>query len=132
MPGRRRFCRATTRVPAGWVRLRLLNGSNARNFELRFQDRRTFHVIASDGGFLSQPVPMSVLRISPAERFEILVDFSGGQPVVLETGPDRTMGLFGAISDGGPMSMFLSCVLRLALHPKQQGRYHLNSSNRRR
>ncbi|MCG2628516.1 multicopper oxidase domain-containing protein [Bradyrhizobium sp. WYCCWR 13023] len=91
----------TAHVPAGWVRPRLLNGSNARNFELRFQDGRTFHVIASDGGFLSRPVPMSVLRISPAERFEILVDFSGGQPVVLETGPDRSMGLFGAISDAG-------------------------------
>ena len=91
----------TAHVPAGWVRLRLLNGSNARNFELRFQDRRTFHVIASDGGFLSQPAPMSVLRISPAERFELLVDFSDGQPVVLETGPDRMMGLFGAISDAG-------------------------------
>jgi blue copper oxidase len=91
----------TANVPAGWVRLRLLNGSNARNFELRFQDGRTFHVIASDGGFLSRPVPMSVLRISPAERFEILVDFADGQPVVLQTGPDRAMGLFGAISDAG-------------------------------
>ena len=91
----------TARVPAGWVRLRLLNGSNARNFELRFQDRRTFHVIASDAGFLSRPVPMSGLRISPAERFELLVDFSNGQPVVLETGPDRVMGIFGAISDAG-------------------------------
>jgi len=89
----------TARVPAGWVRLRLLNGANARNFELRFQDRRTFHVIASDGGFLAQPVPMSELRISAAERFELLVDFSNGQPVVLETGPDRAVGIFGSIAD---------------------------------
>jgi FtsP/CotA-like multicopper oxidase with cupredoxin domain len=91
----------TARVPVGWVRLRLLNGSNARNFELRFQDRRTFHVIASDGGYLAKPASVSVLGISPAERFEILVDFSDGQPAVLETGPDRAMGLFGAISDAG-------------------------------
>jgi len=89
----------TARVPAGWVRLRLLNGSNARNFELRFQDRRTFHVIASDGGYLARPVPMSELRISAAERFELLVDFSNGQPVVLETGPDRVVGIFGSIAD---------------------------------
>jgi blue copper oxidase len=89
------------RVPAGWVRLRLLNGANAQNFALRFHDRRTFHVIASDGGFLAQPALMSELRISPAERFEVLVDFSDGKAVVLETGPDRVMGIFGAVSDPG-------------------------------
>jgi blue copper oxidase len=38
------------RVPAGLVRLRLLNGANARIFDLRFSDGRLFHVIASDGG----------------------------------------------------------------------------------
>jgi cuproxidase len=91
--------RPTARVPAGWVRLRLLNAANARNFELRFQDRRTFYIIASDGGFLARPVPMSELRISAAERFELLVDFSNQQSVVLETGPDRVMGIFGTISD---------------------------------
>ena len=91
----------TARVPAGWVRLRLLNGANARNFELRFQDRRTFYVIASDGGFLARPVPMSELRISAAERFELLVDFSNQRSVVLETGPDRVVGIFGSISNSG-------------------------------
>jgi len=89
------------RVPAGWVRLRLLNGANAQNFELRFRDQREFHVIASDGGYLSQPVAVSQLRISPAERFEVLVDFSDKKPVVLETGPDKVMGIFGAIALSG-------------------------------
>jgi blue copper oxidase len=89
------------KVPAGWVRLRLLNGANAQNFDLRFRDRRTFLVIASDGGLLCRPVPMTRLRISPAERFEILVDFSNGKPALLETGPDQVMGIFGAISEDG-------------------------------
>jgi blue copper oxidase len=89
------------KIPAGWVRLRLLNGANAQNFDLRFRDRRTFHVIGSDGGFLSRPVPMTRLRISPAERFEILVDFSNGKSALLETGPDEVMGIFGAISEDG-------------------------------
>jgi blue copper oxidase len=91
----------TARVPAGWVRLRLLNATNAQNFELRFRDGRSFCVIATDGGLLPEPLPMSELRISPAERFEILVDFSDKRAVVLETGPDRVMGIFGAISDAG-------------------------------
>ena len=85
-------------VPSGLVRLRVLNASNAQNLELRFSDRREFHVIASDAGFLSAPVAIKQLRVSPAERFEILVDFANRKPVVLETGPDTVMGIFGAVS----------------------------------
>ena len=89
------------KVPPGLVRLRLLNGANAQNFELRFNDQRTFHVIASDAGYLSAPVAVTHLRISPAERFEILVDFADRKAVTLETGPDEVMGLFGAVSANG-------------------------------
>jgi blue copper oxidase len=87
------------RVPSGLVRLRILNAANAQNFDLRFSDRREFHVIASDAGFLSAPVALTQLRISPAERFEILVDFANRKPVALETGPDTAMGIFGAVSE---------------------------------
>jgi len=89
---------AVARVPSGLVRLRILNAANAQNFDLRFSDRRQFHVIASDAGFLSRPVAVKQLRISPAERFEILVDFANRKPVMLETGPDTVMGIFGAVS----------------------------------
>jgi FtsP/CotA-like multicopper oxidase with cupredoxin domain len=81
--------------------LRLLNAANAQNFDLRFKDGRTFHVIASDGGFLSAPVPVTQLMISPAERFEILVDFADGKPVSVETGPDKEMGEFGRVAPDG-------------------------------
>ena len=77
------------KVPPGLVRLRLLNGANAQNFELRFNDQRTFHVIASDAGFLSAPVAVTALTISAAERFEIVVDFADRKAVALETGPDK-------------------------------------------
>jgi blue copper oxidase len=89
------------KVPSGLVRLRILNGANAQNFDLRFSDRREFNVIASDAGFLSAPVALKQLRISPAERFEILVDFTNRKPVILETGPDTAMGIFGAVSEDG-------------------------------
>jgi blue copper oxidase len=48
---------------------------------------------------LAAPVPVTQLRISPAERFEVLVDFADRKSVVLETGPDELMGMFGVISD---------------------------------
>jgi blue copper oxidase len=89
------------KVPPGLVRLRLLNGANAQNFDLRFSDRRAFHVIASDAGFLAAPLAGTRLRISPAERFEILVDFADRKAAVLETGPDEVMGIFGAVSAAG-------------------------------
>ena len=89
------------RVPSGLVRLRILNAANAQNYDLRFSDHREFHVIASDAGYLSAPVALKQLRISPAERFEILVDFANRKPVMLETGPDILMGIFGAVSPDG-------------------------------
>ena len=108
------------RVPAGLVRLRLLNAANAQNYELRFGDRRTFHVIASDGGFLSAPVPVRQLIIAPAERFEVLVDFADGKPVMLETGPDEQMGIFGRVapdasSDYVPVMRFEPTAARPAI-----------------
>ena len=89
------------KVPPGLVRLRLLNAANAQNFQLRFSDQRTFHVIASDGGFLPAPVAATQLTISPAERFEVLVDFANGKAVALETGPDEEMGIFGRLAPDG-------------------------------
>ena len=88
------------RIPAGVVRLRLLNGSNARNLDLGFDDGRPFHVIASDGGYLASPVPVTRLLIAPAERFEILVDFSDGRPAALETGRDPYPPMMGMMMRG--------------------------------
>ena len=80
-------------VPAGFVRLRLLNAANARNFDLRFSDRRPFYVVGSDAGLLPEPVEVRNLVIAPAERYEVLVNFSDGRPVELVTGPDIHHGM---------------------------------------
>src|SRR5699024_6965745 len=67
-------------VPQGLVRLRLINGSNARTYDFSFDNGQKFYQIASDGGFLEKPIEMSSLLLSPAERAEILVDFSQFDP----------------------------------------------------
>ena len=82
---------AVARVPGRLVRLRLVNGSNARIFDLSFGDQRTFYWIASEGGLLESPVEMRSLSLAPGERAEILVDFSNGQPVTLQTAPDTNL-----------------------------------------
>ncbi|MFK3663807.1 multicopper oxidase CueO [Ochrobactrum teleogrylli] len=81
------------KVPAAVVRLRILNGANARNFHLRFSDNRPLHVFASDGGFTGKPEAVERLTISPGERYEALVDFStGGESVELLTASDDSGG----------------------------------------
>ena len=63
--------------PAQIVRLRLLNGSNARIYELGFENDQAFTVIASDGGLLNAPVSQNRIRLSNGERDEILLDLTG-------------------------------------------------------
>ena len=58
------------------MRFRVVNGANARNFDLRLSDYDDFHQIASDGGLLEEPVLSDSLFISPGERAEIIIDFS--------------------------------------------------------
>jgi FtsP/CotA-like multicopper oxidase with cupredoxin domain len=56
------------------IRFRLLNGSNSSIYRFSFDEKITFSQIASDGGFLEQPVEMNSLTLSPGERAEILLD----------------------------------------------------------
>ena len=92
---------SVAKVPAGYVRLRLLNAANARIFDLRFADRRAFFVIAGDAGYLREPAEVTNLVIAPAERYEILVNFSDGQPTELVT----ATGMQGGMGPGTMMSM---------------------------
>ncbi len=63
-------------APAQWVRLRLLNGSNARIYNIGFEGDLTFYQSGTDGGALEQPVALQRLRIGPGERAEVLVDLA--------------------------------------------------------
>jgi FtsP/CotA-like multicopper oxidase with cupredoxin domain len=64
----------TLETRAQVIRLRVLNGSNARIYNFGFADNRSFYQIASGGGLLQAPVAMNRLRLSPGERAEILLD----------------------------------------------------------
>lgn len=60
-------------IPNGLMRLRVVNGSNATNYDIDLNDQE-FYQISSDGGLLSKPVSMKKLTLAPGERGEILVD----------------------------------------------------------
>jgi spore coat protein A len=72
-------------VDRGQYRFRILDASDTRVYSLSFLDVQTnttlpFTQIGSDGGYLRAPAPLSALLIGPAERFDILVDFSSLAP----------------------------------------------------
>lgn len=76
------------------IRLRILNGSNARTYDFSFSDQTTFYQIASDGGFLEESIEMTSVTLAPAERVEILVDFSNykvGDKVTFRDAEDNLM-----------------------------------------
>ncbi|MBV1869176.1 MAG: multicopper oxidase domain-containing protein, partial [Marinosulfonomonas sp.] len=85
------------------LRLRLLNGANASIYNLAFSDGRQFVQIASDGGLLSEPVPMSKLRLAPGERAEIIVDFTGDETALLQSvGADAQSGMGRMMAEQTP------------------------------
>jgi len=86
------------------TRLRLLNGSNARIYNLEFSDGREFWQIATDGGLLEASVPMRHLVLAPGERAEILVAFPPGKNVTLRHKPLQRRAGSGAAM-GGMMAM---------------------------
>lgn len=61
-------------------RLRFLNGSQARFYNIHFDlagDNLPFWVIGSEGGLLPRPVQKTDLLIAPGERFDVIADFTG-------------------------------------------------------
>ncbi len=76
------------------LRLRILNGSNSRFFNLGFDDNRSFHQISTDGSFLQTPFETTRVKLGPGERAEIVVDVSGNQPFALRSAPSESSGGF--------------------------------------
>ncbi len=86
-------------------RFRLLNGCNSRFLILKMVTNATvrpgvpalpFWQIGAEGGFLPAPVQLNQLLMSPAERADVIVDFTGlpvGTEIFLiNEGPDEPFG----------------------------------------
>lgn len=65
-------------VKAEWYRLRILNGSNARIYNLNFSNGNTFYIIGNDGGLLPAPIQATSVLLAPGERCDLLLDLSSG------------------------------------------------------
>ncbi len=58
-------------------RLRFLNGCDTRFLNMQLGGGMKFYVIGTDQGLLNAPVKVNKISIAPAERVDVLIDFSG-------------------------------------------------------
>jgi len=68
-------------------RFRIINASNARFYDLKLSNGMSFTQIGGDGSYLPAPVTLTEALVAPAERIDILVDFSdqpAGAQIILQ------------------------------------------------
>jgi len=119
-------------VKQGQYRFRILDGSNSRFYNFSFSNKMPFTLIGTEGGYVKTPVQLTSMLLAPAERADILVDFSSvpaGQKIVLENfagalveNDARTTGLimqFTVIGEKG----FTSKQLPADLNPTLTGNF---------
>lgn len=77
------------RVAAARYRLRILNASQFRSYNLFLSNGAPLIQIGTDSGLMPRPVRRGEVTIAPAERVELLVDFAAaaGESVELRSGP---------------------------------------------
>jgi FtsP/CotA-like multicopper oxidase with cupredoxin domain len=78
-------------------RFRFLNGCNSRTLILKFANSGLrFWQIGGDGGFMPAPVELGELLLGPAERADVVVDFTGlpekTELTLINVGPDEPFG----------------------------------------
>ena len=93
-------------VKQGKYRLRLLNGSQAREYTLRLENLADntevipFNLIGTDLGLISAPMVLNTIKMVPAERFDVIVDFTGftaGTEIVLRNDDLQAPRLFNVM-----------------------------------
>lgn len=67
-------------VKTKFYRLRLLNGSNARIYNLALSNNADITIIGNDGGLLKSPATVKNILLAPGERLDALVNFTGLTP----------------------------------------------------
>jgi len=100
-------------------RLRLVNGSNSRFYELFLSSIQPFHQIGTDGGLLNAPVRVSHLVLAPGERADVIVDFSkrAGQRIILRNSAQSPFPK-GETPDTNTVGQIMQFRVRTALsHP---------------
>lgn len=94
-------------VSATRYRFRLLNASNARRYRLSLDPGGPLTQIGSDAGLLSAPVQLNAVTLAPAERCDVVIDFSQW-PV------GSTVTLVNTLGEGGTRNVMRFVIARKA------------------
>ncbi len=78
-------------------RFRILNGSNARVYQLALSNGQPLTVIGTEGGLLERPAVVPSLPIAPGERYEVVLNFAD---IPVGTGPENQVILKNLRADG--------------------------------
>ncbi|WP_093270704.1 multicopper oxidase family protein [Psychrobacillus sp. OK032] len=86
-------------------RFRLLNGSNTRFYRIKLDSGQLIYQIGTDGGLMEYPIGIKEIKLAPAERVDIIIDFTNleGRNIIMknsapapfprgETPNDNTVG----------------------------------------
>jgi FtsP/CotA-like multicopper oxidase with cupredoxin domain len=88
-------------------RVRLLNGSNARIYQIAWSDGEPLTLIGTDGGLLAKPKSLKSLTLAPGQRADLLVDLSDWQGSSARTLVSRPfsadeVGMVGMMGNASP------------------------------
>src|SRR5699024_5087517 len=97
-----------TDVDAARYRVRILNACNARRLSLALDPGGDIVQVGTDLGLLTRPHRRSTLTLAPAERADVVIDFS-------EHSPGSSVELVNRIGDGG-----MAKVMRFDVDPVDQ------------
>jgi spore coat protein A len=88
-------------VAARKYRFRILNGSNSRRYTLALANGQPLIQIGTDGGLLQRPKSLDSINIAPAERADVIIDFTG-----LDIGTDIILRNSGGEGRTGSIMLF--------------------------
>jgi FtsP/CotA-like multicopper oxidase with cupredoxin domain len=111
-------------APRQWVRLRLLNGCNARTLTLRLGNSVSLLQVANEAGLLAAPGTRLSVTLAPGERAEVLANFASmavGQEMPLYVGTATSgTGMGMGMGQSSVSSEVVAMTIRIAL-PAQPG-----------
>ncbi len=95
-------------VDACRYRLRILNASHFRSYNLELSNGRPLTQIAGDSGLLPAPVERRRILVGPAERVEVVADFGhdAGRSVVLRSVRTERGKTLAGLAHQGPLMQF--------------------------
>jgi FtsP/CotA-like multicopper oxidase with cupredoxin domain len=102
-------------------RFRIVDGSNARFYNLSFSNGMSFTQIGGDGSYLPKPVTMTSVFLAICERADILVDFSQFKPgtkIVLQNSANAPFPGGDAPDANTSVVMQFTVQNTPAVHPK--------------